>query len=126
MTGEVGGVGLDLAYVSYNYPDKLVAGSDFEEVILGASFGMVGLTYAKNTDDGFYVSAGLNVADFNFTLGYVDLDDPTTVGDDTGYHFDATYNMGDLAFTLSQSSDDGAGYSEEVQFVVSYTFPLDM
>ena len=130
LTGEVGGVGLDLAYVSYNYPDCTTngflgtTGCDFEEVILGASFGMFGLTYADNTDDdSYYVAGTLDIEDFSFTVGYFEAD---AAGSPSGMHYDATYSMGDLAFTLSQSSDDGVGYSEEMQFVVSYSFPLDM
>ena len=67
------------------------------------------------------MAGSYDVADFGFVLGYVDA-----AGGGTGYHLDATYNMGDLAFTLSQSFDDGVGYSEEVQFVVSYSIPLSM
>ena len=123
LSGEVGGVGLDIAYVDYNYPDTLGA-TDFEEIILGASFGMFGLTYADNTDDdSYYVAGTLDIEDFSFTVGYVEAD---AAGSPSGMHYDATYSMGDLAFTLSQSSDDGVGYSEEMQFVVSYSFPLDM
>ena len=46
---EMGGVGVDLGYVSFDYPgneDDL----DFEEIVLGLSMGDLGLTFAMGQD----------------------------------------------------------------------------
>lgn len=123
--GEVfEGFSVDLGYVDYNYPDTL-GSTDFEEVILGLSFGSFGFTFVEPTTDGadynYYALSG-GFGDFSVTYGM--WDDFGAPGAD-GSHLDLTYAMGDLAFTLSQSDDDGAGLSEEVQFVVSYSIPLD-
>lgn len=118
--GTLGEVGVDIAYVDYNYPSAGGA-FDFEEIILGLSIGAFGFTYADNvdTDDAYYsVSAG--AGDFSFAYGYFDFE-----SGDSGSHIDATYTIGNAGFTLSQSFDDGAGYSEELQFVVSYELAVE-
>lgn len=120
----VDGFSVDLGYVDYNYPDTLGA-ADFEEVILGLGYGPVSFTFVEPTTNGAdynYYSLGAELGDFSVAYGL--WQDFGASGAD-GSHVDVTYGMGDLAFTLSQSFDDGAGLSEEVQFVVSYSIPLD-
>lgn len=121
--GEVfEGFSVDVGYVDYNYPD-CAADCDFEEIVVGFGFGAFGFTYVEPTTSGadynYYALSG-GFGDFSATYGMWDSGD----GAD-GSHLDLTYGMGDLAFTLSQSFDDGVGLSEEVQFVVSYSIPLD-
>ncbi len=117
--GDLGGFGVDIAYVDYNYP-SVGGASDFEEAILGLSYMNFGFTWAEglgDTDSSYYaLSAGAGA--LGFTYGHFD---------DLGSHFDVTYSYTDnLAFTLSQSFDDGGGYSEEALFVVSYSIPVEM
>lgn len=125
FAGEAGDIGYDIGYVTYNYPscdldgDGVVVASDcnFEEIYAGLSYGAFGITAYNNEDaDYSYIALGYEVGDYSFTYG-----DWSTGGS----HLDATYSMGDLAFTISQSFDD-AVYSEETQFVVSYSIPLDL
>ena len=46
---EVGGIGVDLGYVAFDYP-KNKTGLDFEEVVIGLSMGDFGFTYALGQD----------------------------------------------------------------------------
>ena len=135
--GEVfEGFSVDVGYVDYNYPDCAAGNTptniadpstidtcDFEEIVVGFGFGAFGFTYVEPTTSGadynYYALSG-GFGDFSATYGMWD----SGAGAD-GSHLDLTYGMGDLAFTLSQTFDDGAGLSEEVQFVVSYSIPLD-
>ena len=115
---------VDIGYVDYNYPSCPGGpdNCDFEEVIVGLAYGPVGFTFVEPTTDGAeynYYALSYDVADFSFAYGMWDND-----GAD-GDHLDVTYSMGDLAFTLSRAFDDGIGYNEETQFVVSYSIPLD-
>ena len=127
--GEAGDIGYDIGYVSYNYPSCNSTGNldaavgvdpslcDFEEIYAGLSYGAFGISVYDNDDaDYTYVAVGYDISDFNITYGQWSTD---------GSHIDLTYSMGDLAFTLSQAFDD-AVYSEETQFVVSYSIPMDM
>ncbi len=129
--GEVGDIGYDIGYVSYNYPSCNSTGNldpllgvdpslcDFEEIYAGLSYAAFGITAYNNQDADYndtYIALGYDFSDFNITYG---------MWSDDGAHLDATYSMGDLAFTISQGFDD-AVYTEETQFVVSYSIPLDM
>ncbi|MEQ8530752.1 MAG: TorF family putative porin [Imperialibacter sp.] len=120
--GEVfDGFSVDLGYVAYIYPED-TSGSDFEEAILGLSYGAFGFTFVEPTTTGAtynYYALSAGFGDFSFAYG---------MWEDSGAdysHFDATYSMGDLAFTASIINDDGFGVREEPQFVVSYSIPLD-
>lgn len=121
---EVGGVGIDVSYWDYNYPTSLGA-SDAEDFGLGFSYGDFSFTALIGLDeieDQEYYVAGYSMGDFSYALGYLELPDGTS-----GMHLDVTYSYTDnLSFTLSGSSDDGAGYSEEALFVVAYSIPLEM
>ena len=46
---EVNGIGVDLGYVAFDYPENNT-GLDFEEVVLGLSMGDLGLTFALGQD----------------------------------------------------------------------------
>lgn len=115
--GEAGDFSYDIGYVDYNYPSCPGGpeNCDFEEYYASVGFGAFGVT-AYDGDGYTYVAAGYDFADFNLTYGQWSTD---------GSHLDLTYSMGDLAFTFSQAFDD-AVYSEEAQFVVSYSIPMDM
>lgn len=121
---EVGGVGIDLSYWDYNYPTSGGA-SDAEDFGLGFSYGDFGFTALIGLDeieDQEYYVASYSYGDFGYALGYLELPDGTS-----GMHLDVTYSYTDnLSFTFSGSSDDGAGYSEELLFVVGYSIPLEM
>ncbi len=120
LAGEIEGFSYDLGYVSYNYPDELVAGADFEEFYIGIGFGDFSLTAYDNDDGDYtYYAFGYGFGDFSFTYG---LWDATT----DGSHIDATYSMGDFGFTLSQVIDDDAYANDELKMMVSYSVPLDM
>lgn len=120
---EAGGVGIDLSYWDYNYPTSLGA-SDAEDFGLGLSYGDFSFTALIGLDEidgNEYYALGYSMGDFSYTLGYQDFDGAS------GMHLDVTYSYTDsLSFTLSGSSDDGYGYSEEALFVVAYSIPLEM
>lgn len=122
LAGEVEGFSWDVGYVDYNYPSCGLgdpSNCDFEEVYAGVGFGMFGLTAYHNNDvddNDTYVVGSVDIEDFTIAYG---------AWSDEGSHIDLTYNMGDLAFTVSQAFDDDV-YTEEAQFVVSYSIPLDM
>ena len=46
---ELGSVGVDLGYVAFDYPDN-TEGLDFEEIVVGLSYGDLGLTFALGQD----------------------------------------------------------------------------
>ncbi len=120
--GSFGDFGVDISYVDYNYPTVFGA-ADFAEVILGLSYQDFGVVWANGVDnaDWNYYSAYAGLGAFTFTYGFIDVD-----GGGTGSHVDIAYSYTDnLTFTLSQSFDKGVGYSEEVQFVVSYSIPIN-
>lgn len=119
---------VDIGYVDYNYPSCPGGpeNCDFEEVILGLAYGPVGFTFVEPTTSGatynYYALSG-DIGDFSLAYGYWD-DNGTD-----GSHIDVTYNMGDLAFTFSKalSAGDADDFyaSDEAQFVVSYSIPLE-
>ena len=135
-----GGLGYDIGYLDYNYPNceagQVVAarGScDFEEVYGGLSYDNVSLYVYNNVDGGFnetYAALGVGLGAFDVTLGLFS---------DDGGHLDVTYSSGDLAFTLSQAdgdvfdpdnqefADNGGSFAgDELQFVVSYSLSFDL
>ena len=122
LAGEIEGFSYDVGYVTYNYPDGGGA-DDFEEFYLSLGFGGFGVAGYFNTEDGFndtYYALSYGYEDFAFTYG---------MWGDEGSHVDASYTLSDVTLTLSQSMDDSvfsAGYSEELQVVVSYSLPLEM
>lgn len=118
---------VDIGYVDYNYPtcENLVGDCGFEEVIVGAAYGPVSFTVVEPTTSGAdynYFAAGVDISDFNITIGGWSGDDYD------GQHIDLTYSIGDLAFTFSKADGDSYDASltgDEVQFVVSYSIPLE-
>ena len=125
FAGEVGGLGYDVGYIDYNYP-TIEGAADFEEWYVGLSYDAFGL-YAYDGIDADYTYINLSASLGDFTLAYGDF----ISGDDfDGSHIDLTYAIGDLGFTFSQGSGDSyeaAAFSpEELQFVVSYSLPVEL
>ena len=125
--GEISGIGYDLGYVYFAYPQHDDA--DFGEIYGSASFSMftVGLAYTANSDfnsDGdlyYYGSATFDLPqDFSITgtVGQYSSDDEALVEDGyTHYQIDIGKSAGDFGdFTMSFSDNDQTG-SDPLVFV---------
>ena len=132
FAGEAGGLGYDVGYVTYIYPDTAEPELDqFDgaaEFYLGLSYDIAGLTIYKNSDfdvDGLYAVAGVDIPDtaFSVALGtWVDTGSDWT-------HVDVTYAYNDsLSFTASKIIDEEIEDSldKSTKYVVSYSLPLEM
>ncbi len=112
------GLGIDLGYISYDYPDNKT-GLDFEEIYLGLSMGDLGLSFALGQD------GAPNYTEISYALGPVGLsfgqyDD---YGDNLGISYGFTCGSYDCAVTYSDFSDDGYGADEDaLVFSVSASF----
>jgi uncharacterized protein (TIGR02001 family) len=101
---EVDGLGIDVGYVAFDYPDN-TEGSDFEEVVIGLSYSDFGLTFALGQDiapDYTEVSYGLGA----FSFAYGEYDD---YGDNIAISYGFTcgsYDCG-LTYTDFSSIEDG-------------------
>ena len=120
FAGEAGDFGYDISYVDYNYPTNQGA-DDFDEIYLGLSYGDFGVSIYDG--DGYtYTALSVGFGDFSMTYG-----DQSLIGDGAdGSHVDLTYSMGDLGFTFSKAGGDAYGGADDLQFVVSYSLPMDM
>ena len=66
---ELGSVGVDLGYVAFDYPDN-TEGLDFEEIVVGLSYGDLGLTFALGQDGApDYTEVAYSVAGIDFASG---------------------------------------------------------
>ena len=111
---EVGGVGVDLGYVSFQYPG--ISDYDFEEIVLGLSMGDFGITYANATTSGFtdYFEFSLSIGPVGIAYGqYVDMGDNLLV----------SYGFGcgsyDCSIAYSDFSDEGYSGVDEDALVFS-------
>ena len=69
---ELGSVGVDLGYVAFDYPDN-TEGLDFEEIVVGLSYGDLGLTFALGQDGApDYTVVAYSVAGIDFAYGEYD------------------------------------------------------
>lgn len=115
--GEASGIGYDLGYIYYAYPQH--DDSDFGELYGSVSFQMltVGLAYTTNSEadtDGdlyYYANASFDLPqDFSIggTVGHYDFDNSAS-GSYNHYQLDLGKSAGDFGdFTLSVSANDNS------------------
>ena len=115
---EMGGVGVDLGYVSFDYPGN-EDGLDFEEIVLGLSMGDLGLTFAMGQDgapdyteiayaigavgvsygqyddygDNFAISYGFTCGSYDCGIGYYDFSDDGYGGDEDALVFSVSASL---------------------------------
>ena len=115
---EVGGVGVDLGYVAFDYPENNT-GLDFEEVVIGLSMGDFGLTFALGQDSApDYTEISYALGDFGFSYGEYD-----DYGDNFGISYGFSCGSYDCGLAYSDFSDDGYGADEDA-FVFSVSASL--
>lgn len=120
--GEAGDFSYDLGIVTYVYPETEQSPGDNVEAYLGLGYGAFSVTYfhgLEDLEDYWYVIAGVDVGDFNFSYGLHETDYS---------HFDITYNYNaNVSFTLGLVIDDAddPGLSDEAKFLVSFSLPID-
>ena len=111
---EVGGIGVDLGYVSFQYPG--ISDYDFEEIVLGLSMGDFGITYANATTSGFtdYLELSYSIGAVGIAYGQYD---------DMGDNLLISYGFGcgsyDCSVAYSDFSDDGYSGVDEDALVFS-------
>lgn len=133
--GEIGSFSYDLSVWNYNYSDYGLSGApapyqddttgELTEVILTLGYGPVTFQYYDNVAGGSgyeYYTLSATFGQFEAKVGF---HDPKEDGEMT--HVDLTYAFNDnLSFTLSKVVDEEVdkSYDDDLNFVVSYTFPL--
>ena len=112
---EMGGVGVDVGYLAYDYP-KNGSGLDFEETYVGLSMGDLGLLFAMGVDgapDYTEVSYGIG----SVGVSYGQYDD---YGDNLGISYGFACGSYDCGVTYYDFSDDGYGGDEDgIYFSIS-------
>ena len=111
---EIGSVGVDLGYVAFDYPKA--TDLDFEEVVLGLSYGDLGLTFALGQDSApDYTEVSYVLGAVGFAYGqYDDYGDNLVIS----YGFTCgSYDCG-LAYT-DFSADAGGADDDYLVFSVS-------
>ena len=115
---EVGGIGVDLGYVAFDYP-KNKTGLDFEEVVIGLSMGDFGFTYALGQDgapDYNEISYGIGPVG----IAYGSYDD---MGENLLISYGFSCGTYDCGIAFSDFSDDGYGGDEDaLVFSMSASF----
>ena len=115
---EVGGVGVDLGYVAFDYPENNT-GLDFEEVVIGLSMGDLGFTFALGQDSApDYTEISYAFGDFGFSYGEYD-----DYGDNFGISYGFSCGSYDCGLAYSDFSDGGYGADEDA-FVFSVSASL--
>ena len=115
---EVGGVGVDLGYVAFDYPENNT-GLDFEEVVLRLSMGDLGLTFALG-QDGAPDYTEISYAFGAVGVSYGEYDD---YGDNFAISYGFTCGSYDCGLAYTDFSDDGYGADEDA-FVFSVSASL--
>ena len=112
---EMGGIGVDLGYVAFDYP-KNETGLDFEEIVLGLSMGDLGLTFAMWQDGApDYTEVSYGIGDFGVSYGQYD-----DYGDNLTMSYGFSCGSYDCGIGYSDFSDDGYGADEDgIYFSVS-------
>ena len=111
---DMGGIGVDIGYVSFDYPGN-EDGLDFEEIVLGFSMGDLGLTFALGQDGApDYTEVSYAIGDFGVSYGQYD---------DYGDNLALTYGFGcgsyDCGIGYYDFSDDGYSGMDEDALVFS-------
>ena len=105
---EMGGIGVDLGYVSFDYPgneDDL----DFEEIVLGLSMGDLGLTYASGVDGASdYLEVSYAIGAVGVSYGQYD-----DYGDNLAISYGFSCGSYDCEIGYYDFSDDGYGGDED-------------
>ena len=115
---EVNGIGVDLGYVAFDYPENNT-GLDFEEVVLGLSMGDLGLTFALG-QDGAPDYTEVSYAFGPVGVSYGEYDD---YGDNFGISYGFTCGSYDCGFAYTDFTDGGYGADEDA-FVFSVSASL--
>ena len=110
---EVGGIGVDIGYVSFMYPG--ISEYDFEEIVLGLSMGDLGFTYAMGQDDfPDYTEISYGIGPVGVSYGQYD---------DMGDNLLISYGFGcgsyDCSLAYSDFSDEGYSGVDEDALVFS-------
>jgi uncharacterized protein (TIGR02001 family) len=118
---EVAGLGVDLSYATYVYPESEISPGDVAEVILGLSYGPAFVTYyhgLEDLEDYWYVNAGVGFGDFTFAYGLHEVEMA---------HIDVTYSFNEnVSFTLGKVIDDVDGaFNDDPKFVVNFALPIE-
>ena len=105
---ELGSVGVDLGYVAFDYPDN-TEGFDFEEIVVGLSYGDLGLTFALGQDGApDYTEVSYSLAGLDFAYGEYD---------EYGNNFIISKGFAcgsyDCAVAYTDFSDEGYGADED-------------
>ena len=105
---ELGSVGVDLGYVAFDYPDN-TEGLDFEEIVVGLSYGDLGLTFALGQDGApDYTEVSYSFAGVDFAYGEYD---------EYGNNFIISKGFAcgsyDCAVAYTDFSDEGYGADED-------------
>jgi len=114
---DMGGVGVDIGYIAYDYPDN-DSDLNFEEIYVGLSMGDLGLLYASGVDGApDYMEVSYGFGDVGISYGQYD-----DYGDNLGISYGFTCGSYDCALTYTDFSDDGYGADEDALiFSVSAT-----
>ena len=114
---DMGGVGVDIGYLAYDYPDN-DSDLDFEEIYVGLSMGDLGLLYASGVDGApDYMEVSYGFGDVGISYGQYD-----DYGNNLGISYGFTCGSYDCALTYTDFSDDGYGADEDALiFSVSAT-----
>ena len=102
---EVGGVGVDVGYISYEYIDS-TPDATFDETYLGLSFGDLGVSFAFGDYD--YTEVSYALGDVSFSYGDYD-------GYGSNFLISYGFSCGsyDCGLAYSDFSDDGYGADED-------------
>jgi uncharacterized protein (TIGR02001 family) len=117
--GEISGIGYDLGYISYEYPNSE---TDFQEVYLGLSYDMFSVKVSDDSDnDAMYMEAGADIPlpnDFALGLHYGSYDFDAG-GDYSDYS--VSLSKGDITFSYSDTDENLAlGQSDNARIAVSW------
>ena len=105
---EMGGVGVDIGYLAYDYP-KNETGLDFEEIYLGLSMGDLGLLFASGVDGApDYTEISYGVGPIGISFGQYD-----DYGDNLGISYGFSCGTYDCGISYTDFSDDGYGADED-------------
>lgn len=139
---EVSGLGIDLSYWNYLYPEDGLPESDLEdtnaaEVALGLSYGPVSfgayVNVDSDNDDDQYYTLGYGMDKFSATYGVWSLEETDPAVEENNYsHITLGYDATDelsfaLNFTINEVADDEPGALQtDPLFGVTYTKTFDL
>ncbi len=136
---EVGGIGLDIGAITYQYPQENNDG-DFSEVYLGASYGMFSAKlsmsndYFGSSDSATYIEVGADIpVKDDLTLGlHVGMksgdyfDNKVSPTDGSYGDYSVSLSKGDFSFALSNTDNDKVGQTDNARVAVSWSHAVDL